>query len=85
MATYEGDVGNGQGQKGVLAKALHVHSVLLYSCIIMIWGPVTSGTLKQVVVMATFYLSLSQSPHFFTLTWVKKSSQYFNFYQSLKQ
>ncbi len=49
----------------------------------MTWGSVTSVTLKQVVVMGTFYLSLCQSSYFFTLTWVKKCSQYFYFYQSI--
>ncbi len=47
------------------------------------WGPVTSMTLKPVVVMGTFYLSTCQSPYFFTLTWVNKCSQYFYFYQSI--
>ncbi len=34
---------------------------------------------KQAVIMGTFYFSKAQSPYFFTLTWVKKCSQYFYF------
>ena len=30
-----------------------------------------------------FSKSICQSPYFFSLTWVKKCSQYFNFYQSI--
>ena len=33
--------------------------------------------------MGTFYLSTFRNPYFFTLTWVKKFSQYFYFYQSI--
>ncbi len=49
----------------------------------MCQNSVTSVTLKQVVVMGTFYLSKCHSQYFFTLTWVKKCSQYFYFYQSI--